>query len=382
MHRFAATLLLLTCPLLALAQPIVPKDDNEVIEVLPGTATGRSADRQLRRQLARTPGDAALAVTLARRHLARAHEEGDPRFAGQALALLTPFPDERAPDEVLLLRAEVQQFLHEFDAAVQSLTRLLARPSGAGQPQAWLTLATVHRVRGRYADSDAACARVQDAGAPLYAAACLAENSALRGNFDAARARLKQLLQDRQATPSVRAWLLVTLAETEQRAGQALAAEAAFRESLSLQPDAYARLTYADFLLDQGRPAEVLALLKNEARSDAVLLRLALAGKRAGAPEAARDAAEMRDRIALANQRPLATVFHGREQAMFALWIDADPQRALQLARGNAAYQREPLDLFVLARAARASADPAALQETRRLMDQIGLHDRRIDAVL
>ena len=174
----------------------------------------------------------------------------------------------------------------------------------------------------------------------------------------------------------------MTQAELEQRAGSNAAADAAFRAALSAQPDSYARLAYADFLIDQKRPGEVLPWLKDEARSDAVLLRLAIAGRRAGTPEAGRDASEMRQRITLANQRPEARLFHGREQAMFALWIETDPQRALALARDNAAHQREPLDLLMFARAAQASGDTAAVQEARRLASEIGLDDRRVDAAL
>jgi len=113
-----------------------------------------------------------------------------------------------------------------------------------------------------------------------------------------------------------------------------------------------------------------------------VLLRLAIAGTQAGAASAAADVAEMRERIALANQRPDAQVFHGREQAMFALAIDGDAARAWALARGNAMHQREPLDVLVLARAARARRDPVALQEVRRVAEEIGLRDRRIEALL
>ena len=65
----------------------------------------------------------------------------------------------------------------------------------------------------------------------------------------------------------------------------------------------------------------------------------------------------MRERIALANQRPAASKFHGREQAMFALTIDRAPARALELARGNVEQQREAIDVLVLAEAARASGD-------------------------
>ena len=68
------------------------------------------------------------------------------------------------------MRATLEQYLHEFDAAVAHLRLLLARPGSERQPQAWLTLATVLRVQGRYAESDVACRSVGRAGADLYAA--------------------------------------------------------------------------------------------------------------------------------------------------------------------------------------------------------------------
>jgi len=364
----------------ASATPITPSRDDEVIEVLPATSSGRSEDRQLRRRLAERPGDARLAAAVAERYLAQARESGDPRFAGLALAALAAWPDPvKAPNEILLLRATLEQYLHEFDAAVAHLRILLARPGGDGNPQAWLTLATVLRVQGRYADSDAACHRI---GVGVYASACLAENAALRGETAAARRSLQELLADARLPPQTRGWLLTSLAELEERDGRAAAADAAYRSVLRLGRDTYAAIAYADFLIAQKRPAEALAVLKDEARTDTVLLRLAIAATRANAPSGERDVAEMRERIALANERPEASVFHGREQAMFALAIDRDAERALALARGDVARQREPLDLLVFAEAARASGRSDAIDEARRLKASLGLHDRRIDAVL
>jgi hypothetical protein len=113
-----------------------------------------------------------------------------------------------------------------------------------------------------------------------------------------------------------------------------------------------------------------------------VLLRLAIAGTQAGAAGAPVDVNELRERIALANQRPDAQIFHGREQAMFALAVDHAPVRALALARGDVAQQREAIDLLVFARAAVAAGDRAAIDDARRLKKHVGLYDRRIDAVL
>jgi tetratricopeptide (TPR) repeat protein len=367
----------------ARAEPIVPLRDDQVIEVLPASSGSRDEDRRLRKQLAERPDDAALAVSVARRGLERAREAGDPRFAGLALAALRPWPDAAtAPADVLLMRGTLQQYLHEFDAAVASLRQLLARAGGERMAQGWLTLATVLRVQGRYAESDAACSRVGLAGAQLHARACLAENAALRGAVGNARQTFRALLADPRLPPATRGWLLTSLAELEQRDGRAAAADAAFRDALRLGPDSYASVAYADFLIEQGRPGEALKVLKDETRTDAVLLRLAIAGTRAQAPTAARDVAEMRERIALANERPDAKKFHGREQALFALHVDRAAARALELARGDVEQQREALDVLVLAEAARASGEAGAIDEARRLKAAMGLHDRRIDALL
>ena len=373
---------LLTIAQPALAVPLNPTSDDEIIERLPAVNGNRAEERRARERLAQQPRDVELAVATAKRYLDQAHALGDPRFAGMAMAALEGWKDEASmPDPVLMMRATLQQYLHEFDASAASLQRLLARP-GEPRLQAWLTLATVRRVQGRYADSDAACKQVARGGDSVHGNACLAENAALRGDVARARAAFAALLADRRQPVSTQAWLSTSVAEMEQRAGNVDAADAAYRAALKLDADAYTTLAYADFLIEQKRPAQALVLLKGQPRSEAVLLRLAIAGLQAGAASAATDAAEMRERIALANERPDAKVFHGREQAMFALMVDRDPQRASALARGNVARQREPLDVLVLAQAARAGGEPAALQDARRVVAEMGLRDRRIEVLL
>ena len=370
----------LSWPATGRAEPVNPTRDSEVVEVLPSGGTG-AEERRLRRLWVNQPTDALTAVSLARRYLARAREQGDPRFAGQALAVLQPWPSARtAPDDVLLLQATVQQYLHEFDVSAGHLEILVARrPDHA---QAWLTLATVRRVQGRYAPSDAACRGLLAAGVRLEGQACLAENEGLRGHLEAARGSLQQLLAAPRLPASTRSWLLTTLAELEQRAGRADVAEATFKQALAAEAGGYTLLTYADFLMDLNRHAEALALLMPQPRTDAVMLRLAIAGARLKAPGADKDARQVRDTIAQANLRPDARGTHAREQAMFALWVEAKPAAALALARENVRKQREPLDLMVLARAARAAGDAQAIREADQIREEMGLHDKRLDALL
>lgn len=366
----------------ARAEEVLPKSDAEVIETLPAVVGNRAEERKLRQQWAANPRDPGLAAALARRYLDQAREQGEPRFAGRALAALQAWPDpDQAPDDVLLMLATVQQYLHDFDGSAQNLERLVKRqPRHA---QGWLTLATIRRVQGRYAESDKGCrALAAIPAAVLYAQACVAENQGLRGEFAKARESLRRLLATPQLQAGTQTWLLTTLAEIEARAGKVADAEKSYRAALRLQPDDYTSMSFVDFLMERGRDADALAVLKRMARTDAVVLRLAMAGTRLKAADASRDAQEMRDRVAQANLRPQAQTLHAREQAMFALVVENQPERALDLARTNVALQREPIDVLLLAQTARAAGRPEAVREAERLRNDMGLKDARLDALL
>ena len=351
----------------AAAAPIVPSHDAQVIERLPDVAR------------AGTAGDPAAALREAGALLEAGRRSGDPRLAGRALARLARWQsDPNAPAALVLLLARTEQHLHQFDRATARLQALVARDPA--QAQAWLMLATLHRVQGRYAESDAACRAVVQQRVQPYGDACTAENRALQGGVDAARRQLQALIA-RAGAAGTRAWLWTTLAELEQRAGRVAASDQAWRQSLAALRDSYAAIAYADFLLDQQRPREAWVLLQPEQRSDAVLLRLAIAARRAALPEAPVLEAELRQRFALADQRP-GPSGHERERALMALEIEHDPTAALRAARANVERQREPLDLLLLARCAAAAGNVAAVNEARALARRIGLHDVRLAAQL
>lgn len=388
--RYRVVLALLVLPLFAAAallaspaqaEPYQPRSDAEVVETLPGAGAARTEERRLRQRLAANPDNAELAVGLARRYLETAREQGEPRFAGRALALLQRWqPLDNAPADIVLMSATIRQHLHQFDAAAQMLERLLQRePRHA---QASLTLATIRRVQGRYDASDRACKALLGGAADFYAHACLAENLGLRGRIDDAGRIFGQLLATPGLPAASRGWLLTSVAELETRAGRGQRADAAWRAAIDAGADDYARLAYADFLIDGGRHREAAALLREQPRSDAVLLRLAIATSSMSNPRSMTEVAEWRARMQQAALRPQSGASHAREQAMFALLIDGDAARALQLARSNVELQREPIDLLLLARAARAADDPAAVDEARRIRTEMGLHDARLDALL
>lgn len=66
---------------------------------------------------------------------------------------------------------------------------------------------------------------------------------------------------------------------------------------------------------------------------------------------------------------------------MLAL-VDADAAGALAAARRNFEGQKELADVRVLARAARAARDPAALAELRRWLSDTGYRDSVTEGIL
>lgn len=359
----------------AAAAPRVPADDGEVLETLP-LRRGDPAEREmraLRQQLAADPRNVELAVGLARRYYERASAEGDPRYVGYAQAALAPWWDAASPPPaVRVQRAVLRQFSHGFDAARADLEAVVAVEPDNGEAWAWL--AAIALVQTRYADARAACPRMGKDASPLIVAACMAQVDALAGRARPALAALRAALREHgDVSAAERLWALTRLAEIEVRLGEHAAAETSFRAAQALGlDDVYLLAAHADFLLDRGRPRDVLTLLRGRERSDLLLLRLALAARAAGLPEQAARGAELKARFDAARRRGGDSV-HEKEEARYLLAFGGDRERALALAADNYRVQREPADARVLLEAALAARRPAAAAPALRWMAESGI---------
>jgi tetratricopeptide (TPR) repeat protein len=348
------------------AEPRRPASDAEVVETLPmRPGDPRSmALAVLRRDWQRDPRDLAAALAFAQASFDLVAADGDPRHLGHAQAALAPWwtlPEP--PVGVRVLRALLAQFDHRFDDALADLDAALrAEPANA---QAWAWRAAIQLVRADYPEAARSCEGLARHAPALVGQACRAQVQAVTGRAGSAAATLRAALQAAgpAADTAQRAWVLTRLAETEERRGERAAAEAAFRQALALGvDDVYLQAAYADFLLDAGRPAEVLALLKGRGRADVLLLRQAIAARATGDAQAGVLAAELAARFAAAKARGDST--HRKEEARFLVALGPpDPpalRHALSLAVANFAQQREPADARVLLEAALAARDPAA----------------------
>ena len=360
---FLIVLLLCGWPFAASAAPFVPKDDNQVLATVPARATDPRAREllALRQAWQRNPQDLDSAVRLARRCFEEVAAEGDPRYVGHAQAALQPWfnlPDP--PVAVRVLRAQILQFDHQFQPALADLDAALRQQPDLADAWSWRT--AILMVQADYDQARRSCAGLAPLATPLIASACRAQVDAVTGQAAAAATALRSALaQQPSASPEAKLWALTRLAETEERRGDNPAAEAAFRAALALDvPDVYLLAAFADFLLDRGRAAEVLALLKDRGRADVLLLRLVLAAKAAGDASAGSLARALAARFDAARQRGDSS--HQKEESRFALAIQGDAARALVLAKQNYAVQKEPADARILLEAALAARQPAAAQ--------------------
>jgi tetratricopeptide (TPR) repeat protein len=380
---FIVLVLVAAAPSLAAAAPFVPASDGEVLErlaVSPSDPLLREL-RALQEQLRRTPDNLVLAVRIARGYLELGRLTGDPRYAGYSEAALTPWLHlADPPPEVLVLRATLRQRSHQFGDALADLATVLNdNPRNA---QARLTRATVLQVQGAYEVAREDCRALASVASELVWTACFAEVGASTGHLEESYRQLRAVSERHSTTRSgLQSWVLTSLAEMAARAGMMPEAEAHFRAALDADPgDTYLLGAYADFLLDAGRPGEVVALLRDKTGADPLLLRYALALQAQHPPELAAQVERLRDRFAASRLR--GDRVHLREEARFTLHLLAAPAAALELAQENWQVQKEPADVRILLEAALAAHDTATIAAVTDWLKETRLEDVQLARLL
>lgn len=346
----------------ASSEPYRPTDDAQVLERLSFKASDPVARElaSLRTNVRENPRDLAPAIQLATRYIEQGRSEGDPRFLGQAQAILSPWWNEPTPPpEALLLRATIRQNAHEFDRALADLDQVLAvEPTNA---QAWLTKASILQVQARYDDARRACQHLARLAAAPVLLGCLGDIGGVTGQSVKSKEFLQQALSNSTLSGRERIWIATILAEISARTGAIREAEQHFAEAFSIGiKDQYVLGAYADFLLDQRRYRDVVALLQTETKADGLLLRLALAERALDVPSSKSHMSELAARFAASRER--GTSVHVREEARFTLALLKDSKQALPLAQSNLNVQREPADARILLETALASRNRAAAQ--------------------
>ncbi len=365
----------------AFAAPYTPASDAEVVQEVPATSDPKVAEMQRRRRdLDGSPASLPAALLLARAYIDYGRQIGDAHYAGYAEAVIAPWIAAAAPPaSALALQATILQYRHQFSEARTMLQRTLNRDPR--NPQAWLTLATLDMVQGEYASAAKDCAQVTDNAGVDVGLACTGSLSSYLGHAHQSLALLRRAeAQAERASVDYRAWVQGLIAESAERLGDWPLAELRYRNALDLTPDDnFLLVSFADFLLDRGRPKEVLELLAAHSQSDTAFLRIAIAQAALGSEDAERSRWIVAARFEALKLR--GSDYFGREQARFALELQHDAQSALDLAQRNWQLQRAPWDARVLLEAARAAKQPQAAKQVLEFLTQTRLEDPIIETL-
>ena len=361
--------------------PYVPKSDTEVLQQVPAESDPTvRAMKTMRAALDSAPDSLPAADKLARAYIDFGREIGDAHYAGYAEAVLNPWlAQSKPPAAALIDDAVILQFRHQFGQAREQLKRALTEdPQNA---QAWLTLATIDMVQGDYPNAAHDCTQVGARGGITLSVACVGNLRSYLGQAEQSRVLLTQIAGTSSTAGTYNSWVQGLLAETCERLGDWPQAEDHYRQALAFTPkDNYLQVGYADFLLDRNRPEEVLTLLRDSSQSDTAFLRLALAKAMLRSADLPQYIWIMGARFEALAQR--GSDYFGREQVRFALYLQHDPQTALDLAQRNWQVQRAPWDIRVLLESALAAKNPQAARDVIAFVHETKLQDPAIAALV
>lgn len=366
-----ASLCIALSPMPAQAAPYRPTSDAVVLATVPaGARTVTTGARDLQSVVAQASAD-----------IESARATGDPRYLGYAQSALGPWWNAKnAPLPVILIRAQIHQHNHAFEAALVDLDHALTLDPRSAQAR--LTRAAIHQVQGNYAAAAMDCRSLALLVEPLITVDCMSRLGSVRG--DARRAYEKlAAMRDRAdgMEPRQRREIELTLADISHRLGDVEAARQHYDQALSAtDADAYALLTFADFLLEQREYRQVIELFERYPDYADLLLRAALASRATNAANAGPLSQRLREQYAAHQRR--GDFVPSRDYARFLLDIEGKASAALDAALFNWRSQREPADALIVVRAAIAAARPTDAMLVVTFVRQHGLEDVRLAKLL
>lgn len=369
----------LNVPAAPFKAPYLPASESEILQDVPSIADPAVLKMQtLRSALDAAPRNLPAAERLADAYVDYSRQVGDAHYAGYAEAVIAPWVQAAAPPaSALVIQATILQYRHQFSDARAFLKKAFALdPQNA---QAWLIVATLDMVQGDYQAANGDCARVANNAGAETGLACFGSLRSYTGKSRQSLVLLRQVEGSvRRGSAGYQAWILGLLAESAERLGDWPSAEAYYLGALKLEPqDNFLLVAYADFLLDRGRPGEVLPLLADHTQSDTAFLRLALAQSLLHSDQTRRYTWIMAARFEALRLR--GSEYFGREESRFALQLQHDPQTALDMALRNWQVQRAPWDARVVVEAALAAKQPQAAAPVLEFLQKTQLEDPIIE---
>jgi tetratricopeptide (TPR) repeat protein len=280
--------------------------------------------------------------------------------------------------ELALLRADIQQYRHDFNGAVGILDQVLARDPR--NPSARLMRAQIRVVQGRGQDATQDCMSLVGREAVGIWSTCAAQALAISGRLPQAQRLLEASLRGDPISGARGSWTAGVMAELALQNGDRVVAEAWLQRAIAADPDDHvAAIELIDLWNENGRSAISLDLMNNRPASDAFLIRKAIALRNLGDRRGEAIVTELTRRFAEADE--LGDRTHLRERAAFELQF-GKPQAALAHAQENFRSQRELVDLRLLLQCAVAAHAADGAIEGLKWLRESHVQDERLSPAL
>ncbi len=377
-------------PALCIARPlgeeiVVIHPDQVLISLSGGLSREASLNGVSKKNALATSGDLEGDLKKLRRYFSGAEQSGDERYLGYAESILSAWP-ESAPWQISLARARLWQKQHFFDRAADELNRVLRQDKvpAPARAEAQLLLAYMAITRGEFQTALSHCAKASIYAGTTLALICSARAQSGLGKLAQSYQNLKSLEPKLEVSSTEYAELLLSSAEFSDRSGDFVNAEVYWRTLLREQPEhILAFLSLLDFLLMQERWPEAEVLLsENQAFPfhPAIRLRTLLINTQLQRNENCVERENMQRYFQ--SQQLRNPNYASREYALYLLYVDQQPQKALQIAKLNWQEQRELADTRLLAHLARLQEDTDTLWLLRQWQKNSGYEDRALQSSL
>ncbi len=297
----------------------------------------------------------------------------DPRLLGRIKALLQPWwTKSLAPIEVRFFRGFIHQHEHRFaDSLVDIESVLIANPR---HNSARFLQISIQQILGDFKQAETNCRQLRRSVGELVGIACVLWQQSFQGNLKRSFYKFKnEMVKSDLSQVAVKVYFLSALADMAMRQNELINARKYWHEVLTLSPSPHVHVALADVLLAQKDYGGVLELLSPSGSNESMLLRLAIAAKRLGHPDALRYRKEFESKIVVSRLR--GDNIHHREEALYQLEILGDVNRALHHAKANWESQKEPIDIRILAQTATVTGNHETLAQLKQWIQERDYED-------
>jgi tetratricopeptide (TPR) repeat protein len=317
-------------------------------------------------QLKLRPDDASVILNTAEVLIDQGRLDGNSEAVAAADTMLASMVGHTELAPALRLRAIAQQYLHNFDEALDLLDRTLAIDSQ--DASALLTRANILLVQGKLSEAQKACQSLSSVRRYDLFVLCDTTAKAIGAEVSAAAQRLTNLIDSGRMDPALEGYAYSVLGEIAMFRGDDMKAQSLLEKAQMSDPENLRiRMLHADSLLNLNRFERAIEVLNVSADTDSLLVRRAIAYKRAGKTEALAGATEEMDRRIQGNLRTNHTG-HAREESLYYLEVLGDPAKALERANINWEFQREFEDARLLLESATAANSAGDADKVRTWM--------------